>query len=169
MKEYKVNNEIRANEIMLIDAEGKKLGVMKIGKAVAISKESELDLVCINETSIPIVCKLMDYKKFVYDQKKKAKEMKKNSPTIETSEVRFFYAIQKHDLETKAGIVKRLIQKGNEVKLTLRLRGREETHADMAFAKMNELIELCNEVSQIKKAPYKEAREIRAVLSPKKD
>ena len=167
MKEYKINNEIKASEVILIDAEGNKVGLVGIKKAYALAYEAEMDLVLINENSKPMVCKLMDYSKFLYDQKKKEKEMKRNSTKIESAEVRITYRIQQHDLETKANMIKRLLEKNDEVKITLRMKGREVTHSNMAFDVINKLIELCSEFASIKKNAYKDNYEIRAILIKK--
>ena len=169
IKEYKINQEIRAKEVQLIDENGTRIGVVTIGKAVALSHEKQLDLVCINDKAVPLLCKLMDYKKYLYDSKKKEKENKKKQNEIEVSEIRLNFAIADHDLEVKAKKIIELTSKGNEVKINLIMKGREESKSDMAMSKVNKLIELCSESSSVKKEPYKDGKFIRTILMKKKE
>ena len=165
MTEYKINREIPFKRVMVVTEEGNSLGVMHINEAIAKATESSLDLVCIAPNAATPVCKIIDYGRFKYNLSKKEKAAKKNQHNTEISEIQLTYTIQEHDLMVKANTAKRLIQdKGNDVRVVLRLRGREINMKDVATEKLQHFVELCKPFSKVKKEIMLDGRDIKVVL-----
>ena len=118
---------IRATEVRLIDHEGQQVGVVPIAQAQQMAREKELDLVEISASANPPVCKIMDYGKFIFQQKKKAGEAKKKQKVIVVKEVQFRPRIDEHDFDFKRNHVLRFLKDGDKVKASIRFRGRERT------------------------------------------
>ena len=167
MTEYLINESIPYNNVLVIDEEGTQLGVMNTQTAINKAKEKDLDLVLVGKGGNTPTCKFMNYGKFKFDQMKKEKELKKNQKNIETSEVQISLTIQHNDMKTKANMVKRLIEKGNNVRVVLRLRGREISFVEMAKTKLNEFIGLCSSFSKIKKDVIFEGKDLKIILEKK--
>lgn len=171
MIEYKINNEIlklQLQNVMVVDTNGNSLGMMNPRSALYKARDNNLDLVLIAPKAATPVCKIMDYGKFKYDQQKKEKLTKRNQQNTEVSEIQLTYTIQEHDMETKAKTAKRLIEeKGNDVRIVLRLRGREASLKDYAKDKVVHFIELCREFAKVKKEIFIEGRDIKAILCKK--
>src|ERR1043166_7175338 len=138
--ENRINELIRANEVRLIDHEGKQVGVVPIAQAQQMAREKELDLVEISASANPPVCKIMDYGKFIFQQKKKAGEAKKKQKVIVVKEVQFRPRIDEHDFEFKKNNVIRFLQHGDKVKAAIRFRGREMTHMELGRAVLDRLL-----------------------------
>lgn len=168
MTELKKNNEITFEKVLLIDESGSQIGVITTSEANKIARSKGLDVVCVAPTAKVPVCKIMDYGKYKYDTLRKEKESKKNQKTQEMQEIQLSYVIQEHDLQTKANVCKKIIAKGNTVRVVLRLKGREVTFMDAAKAKVERFIELCSEFTSIRKDIFVEGRDIKAVLEKKK-
>lgn len=128
-----------------------------------------LDLVCISATGETPVCKMMDYSRFKYEQAKKEKELKKKQTTGGIGEVQLSLTIQKNDMITKAKTAKRLIDRGEQVRVVMRLKGREVNLQDLALAKMNEFIDICSEFAQVKKSVFTEGRDVKCILEKNKE
>ena len=131
---------IRANEVRLIDHEGKQVGVVPIAQAQQMAREKELDLVEISASANPPVCKIMDYGKFIFQQKKKAGEAKKKQKVIVVKEVQFRPRIDEHDFDFKKNNVIRFLTHGDKVKCLVRFRGREMTHMELGRAVLDRLL-----------------------------
>lgn len=158
-----VNEAINFKEALIIN-NGEKLGVMPIKIALEKARLENMDLVCVSSDGMP-VCKIMNYGKYRFEQQKKTKAMKKNSKTIETSEVQISLSIEKHDLDTKVKMAKRLIEnKGNNVLVVLRLRGREVSQTENAILKIREFASLCDSFSKVKKEPSINGKDVQLIL-----
>jgi len=131
---------IRAAEVRLIDADGKQVGIVPIQQAQEIAREKDLDLVEISPTANPPVCKVMDYGKYVFQQKKKQTEAKKKQKVIVVKEVQFRPRIDEHDFEFKKNNIIRFLQHGDKVKASIRFRGREMTHMELGKAVLDRLL-----------------------------
>ena len=112
-KESLINEEIRAKEVRLIDAEGTQVGIVPIAEALAKAAEANMDLVNISPNAAPPVCRIMDYGKFRYEQQKKEKEARKKQKTMEVKEMRLGIFTEEHDLETKAKLVSKFLEGGD--------------------------------------------------------
>lgn len=127
-------------EVRLIDAEGKQVGVVPLQQAQEMAREKDLDLVEISPTANPPVCKIMDYGKYVFQQKKKQGEAKKKQKVIVVKEVQFRPRIDEHDFDFKKNNIVRFLQHGDKVKATVRFRGREMTHMELGRAVLDRLL-----------------------------
>lgn len=162
-----INERVRFPEVLLIGANGEQLGRMSSREAYQRAVEVELDLVCVAPNAQPPVCKLLNYGKYRYEQQKKAKESKKNQHIIDIKEIQLTPQIGIHDLETKARAARRFLEDGNKVKLGVRYRGRQMSHAELGEEVMNKFISMLEDVSSIEKAPYMEGKWLNAVLASK--
>jgi translation initiation factor IF-3 len=151
----------------LIDENGNQMGIMSSYDARNVAYDRGLDLVKINSDSRPVVCKLMNLSKFKYEQKKKDKLSKKNQKNIIVKEIRISLSIDIHDINIKIDKAREFIKNGDKVKLSLRFRGRELSHANKAYSVIDKFIEALGDVAIIEKRPIFENRSIFVVISPK--
>ncbi|MBI2577688.1 MAG: translation initiation factor IF-3 [Candidatus Wildermuthbacteria bacterium] len=135
-----VNHFIRAKEVRLIDETGKQLGVVPLQEAMKIGVGRGLDVIQVTEKVDPPVCKLGEYGKFLYQKEKKEREAKKQGGGLK--ELRLTFNISQHDLETRARQAEKFLLKGDIVRVSLRLRGRENALQDVAREKMGKLVEI---------------------------
>ncbi len=142
---------------------------MSAAEANGIADRKNLDLVKISPNVTPPVCKIMDYGKYKFDAAKREKDARKNQKVSELKEVWLSMTIDKHDLETKAKSAIKFLSAGDKVKVSIRMRGRQQTHADIGVDVMNRFYALCENVSTIDKRPTTEGRNILMILTPKKE
>ena len=164
-----INENIRFKEMLVIGNDGTKYGVMQRRDAFNLANELSLDLVIVSAEAKPPVAKLMDYKKFKFEQKKKQKEIKKNQKITVVKEVQLSPVIDKHDLETKANLARKFIQKDNKVKVTLRFKGRMIMHQDLGFKVMQEFADNLADVGQIESQIKLEGKQLFMTIGPKKE
>ena len=126
-----------------------------------------LDLLCVNPSNIPPVCKILNYGKYQFEQKKKKKEIEKNSKVNELKEIRFTPQTDTHDLETKAKQASKFLEKGNKLKVSLFVRGRMVTRMELAEKTLKEFIDMIGEVGQLEKQPVLEGKYYFCYISPK--
>ena len=115
-QELSINEEIVAKEVKVIDENGEQLGVMSVAEAQKIADEKQLDLVEVAPGSDPVVCKIMDYGKYKYEQTRKEKESKKKQKVVEIKEIRLSSTIDTHDFEFKSKNARKFLEDGNKVK-----------------------------------------------------
>jgi translation initiation factor IF-3 len=163
----KINLEIRAPQVMLIDAEGQKLGVTEIAEALRQSEAAGLDLVEIVPNAQPPVCKILDYGKFRFLEQKKAAEARKRQKIVEIKEIKMRPGIDDHDYETKMKSVRRFFEEGDKVKLTLRFRGRELAHQELGYAVLNRVRTETAAYAKVEAEPSMEGRQMIMVLAPR--
>jgi len=144
-----INERIRAKEVRLIDQQGKQLGVLALEKALQIAKERSLDLIKVTEKVEPPVCKIMDYGKYLYQQKKKEKESKHHKMG-ELKGIRLTFGISTHDLETRAKQALKFLEKGNKIRIEMKLRGREKAHQEVAREKIQKFLEILQQSFPVK-------------------
>lgn len=164
--ESPINEEIRDKQVLLIDENGQKLGVVETAAALRMAEDKDLDLVLIAAQNPP-VCRIMDYSKFRFEKAKREKEQRKNQKTIELKEIRLSPTIDMHDLEVKAKACTKFLQNGDKVKVTIRFRGRQVTHNDLGQDVFNAFLELVGDRAQIDKAAKMEGRSLIMILMPK--
>jgi translation initiation factor IF-3 len=155
-------------EIRVIDENGVQLGIMSAREANRIADEKNLDLVKINPGSTPPVCKIMNYGKFKFDAAKREKDAKKNQKVTDLKEIWLSMTIDTHDLETKAKQCVKFLKAGDKVKVSIRMRGRQQAHASLGVDVMNEFYEIVKDACNMDKKPMTEGRNILMILSPKK-
>lgn len=166
-KELQINEEIRDKELRLIDSDGSQLGIVSIEKALKLASEKNLDLVKIAPQAKPVVCKIMDYGKFRFEQSKREKEAKKNQRIISLKEIRLSLNIDTHDFNTKLKHASKFIAAGNKVKVSIRFRGREMGHPELGYDIMNKFAEQCSDFAIVEKTPKLDGRSMLMFLTPK--
>ncbi|MDR2202440.1 MAG: translation initiation factor IF-3 [Clostridiales bacterium] len=168
IKEVEINEKIRDGQIRVVDENGAQLGIMSAYEANLIADRKNLDLVKISPMATPPVCKIMDYGKYKFDTAKREKDARKNQKGSELKEVWLSMTIDKHDLETKAKSAQKFLTAGDKVKVSIRMRGRQQTHADIGVEVMNRFFAILEDVCVIDKKPVTEGRNILMILNPKK-
>ncbi len=165
-KELLINEEIRQKEARIIDADGTQLGIMSVAQALKLAADKNLDLVEIAPQAKPVVCKIMDYGKYKFEAAKREKENRKNQKTIEVKEVRLSPSIDTHDFETKARNAIKFLKAGNKVKVTLRFRGREISHAQNSKVVLERFADMVKEYGAVDRQPKMEGRNMFMFLTP---
>ncbi len=165
--DHQLNEEIRDKEVRVIGADGAQLGIMSAAQANEAAEEQGLDLVKISPNAVPPVCKIMDYSKFCFDQKKREKEAKKNQRVVEVKEIRMSPSIDTNDLNTKIKNAMKFLKDGNRVKVSVRFRGREMAHTNLGEKLLMDFAEACEEVATMEKNPKLEGRFMGMFLAPK--
>ena len=165
--DHQLNEEIRDKEIRLIGADGAQLGIMSAAQANEMAEEQGLDLVKISPNAVPPVCKIMDYSKFCFDQKKREKEARKNQKVVEIKEIRMSPSIDTNDFNTKVKNAQKFLKEGNRVKVSVRFRGREMAHTNIGEKLLMDFAEECAEIASMEKNPKLEGRFMAMFLTPK--
>ena len=165
--DHQLNEEIRDKEIRVIGADGAQLGIMSAAQALELADQQELDLVKISPNATPPVCKIMDYSKFCFDQKKREKEAKKNQKVVEIKEIRMSPSIDTNDFNTKVKNAQKFLKEGNRVKVSVRFRGREMAHTNLGEKLLIDFAEGCAEIANMEKNPKLEGRFMAMFLTPK--
>ena len=167
-QELQINEEIRDKEILVIDADGKKLGVLSAAEAQKIAFEKDLDLVKIAPQATPPVCRIMDYGKYCFEQAKREKEARKNQKVVSIKEIRMFSTIDTHDFETKVNQAVKFLQGGDKVKVAIRFKGREMAHQQIGIQVIERFMEACAEYGTSDKKPSIDGRFASVLLVPVK-
>ena len=157
------------SEVRLIGADGAQIGVVPLQQAQDMAREKDLDLVEISPTANPPVCKVMDYGKYVFQQKKKQTEAKKKQKVIVVKEVQFRPRIDEHDFDFKKNNIVRFLQHGDKVKASIRFRGREMTHMELGRAVLDRLLTEIKEFGAAESPhPDVQGNRMTMVISPTK-
>ncbi|MBN8956002.1 MAG: translation initiation factor IF-3 [Rhizobiales bacterium] len=163
----RVNDEIRAREVQLIDQDGQNHGTVEFRVAYAMAQEAGLDLVEIAPNSVPPVCKILDHGKYKFQAQKKAAEARKKQKVVEIKEIKLRPMIDDHDYDVKMRSMKRFFEEGDKVKVTLRFRGREMAHQDIGQKLLNRVKDDLIEDAKVEQEPKFEGRQIVMVLAPR--
>lgn len=166
-QELPINGQIREKEVQLIGVNGEKLGVISTRDALNKAAEEDLDLVLVSPNAKPVVCKIMNYGKYKFEQSKKEKEAKKKQKTLELKELRVTPNIEEHDFEFKSKNARKFLQDGNKVKITVRFRGREVNNSKAGENVLNKFIEKLEDISVVEKSPKLEGRNMFTILAKK--
>lgn len=164
-----VNEDIRCKEVLVITNTGEKLGVLSRKDALNAAYERGLDLVLVSPDARPAVGKIMDYSKYRFEQQKKAKEMKKSQKTISLQEIRLSPTIEQNDLMTKSKNARKILEKGNKVKVSLRFYGRMISHQDIGEAVVKKFIESLADCANVETPVKLDGKSLFTVLAPKND
>lgn len=163
-----MNFEIRAREVRLIDDEGQQLGVVAVRDALRLATERGLDLVEVAPTASPVVCRIMDYGRFKYEQDKRDREARKKQHVVEVKELVIkTMNIDDHDLGILAHKADRILQGGDKLKLTMRFRGREIVHAELGREVFKRFVGMLAQVGQVEMEPRVEGRTLNMVMAPR--
>ena len=166
-QELQINEEIRDKEILLIDADGTKVGIISAKEAQKLAYDKDLDLVKIAPTAKPPVCRILDYNKFKFEQSKKEKEARKNQKTVDIKEIRMFSAIDTHDFNTKVNQAHKFLKNGDKLKVSVRFRKRAIAHPQLGEELLDKFREACAEFGSVDKPAKMEGRSIVMFMSPK--
>jgi translation initiation factor IF-3 len=151
-----------------VSAEGEMLGVMDTGEALRLARQATLDLVEVNPKAAPPVCKIMDFGKFKYEEKKRQAEAKRRGATVELKEIKLRPKTDDHDIEVKLRHILRFLGEGDKVKCTVRFRGREITHPEMAERQLRLIVSRLGPKALVESAPKMEGRTMTLLLAPPK-
>src|SRR5262245_50996822 len=165
-RDQRTNRRIRAREVRVVGPAGEQLGILTIEAALEKSGEFGLDLVEVNPMAKPPVCKIMDYGKFKYEEKKKASEAKKKQVVVHLKEVKLRPKTEEHDYEFKVRNVKRFLEEGNKARVTIMFRGREITHKELGQALLDDVVKDVKDVGVIEQPPRMEGRQMFMILAP---
>ncbi|EDO29358.1 predicted protein [Nematostella vectensis] len=162
-----VEHKSRTDQLRLIGADGEQVGIVSLNEALELAQQAELDLVQISDSD-PIVCKLMDFGKFQYEQKKKQAEVKKKQHQTQIKEMKFRPATEEGDYQVKLRNLVRFLEAGDKAKVTLRFRGREMAHQDLGMQLMERIENDLQEQGVVEQRPKMEGRQMVMVIAPKK-
>ena len=161
----RVNEQIRISPVRVINAEGAMLGVMPTGKAMEAAREAGLDLVEVAPNERPPVCKIMDFGKFKYDQKKRSSKQKQHQ--VQIKEIRVRPKTGEHDIEVKVKRAREFLEHNDKVLVNFLFRGRELAHIDEGRKVMNEVLQALDDVAKVEKNPSMEGKRMTAIVAPR--
>ncbi|MBN2803607.1 MAG: translation initiation factor IF-3 [Deltaproteobacteria bacterium] len=162
----RINEMIRRPDVRLINPDGQQLGIYPTRQALAIAQEMHLDLVEISPNANPSVCKIMDYGKYKYELKKQAQAAKKNQKIIELKEVKMRPKTDTHDFNFKIKHIRRFIAEGNKTKVTIRFRGREIAHPEMAAVILDKVVAALADIAEVQQKYQFEGKTMTTILTP---
>ena len=165
--QIRVNHRIRVPEVRVVLDDGSQLGVMPTSEALKAAETRGLDLVEVNPKSIPPVCKILDFGRYKYEEKKRASDAKRKQTVVELKEVKLRPKTDDHDLQVKVRAARRFLESGNKVKFTVRFRGREITHPQRAQMQLDWLIEQLVDLANVEQRAQMEGRTMSAIVGPK--
>ena len=164
--QHRINGEVNAREVRLIGVDGEVVGIMSGREALKMAEEADTDVVEISPNATPPVCRLMDYGKFKYQEQKKAAEAKAKQKVIQVKEIKLRPGTDENDYQVKMRSIKRFIEEGDKVKVTLRFRGREMAHQEIGMRQLERIRDELNEVVQVESMPKLEGRQMIMMLAP---
>ena len=164
----RINDKIRARQVLLIGADGTQHGVKPLPEALSMAREAELDLVEVAAAADPPVCRIMDYGKWKYEQDQRRKESRRKTSNVVIKEMKFRPKISGHDYETKMKHVERFLAEGSKVKLTIMFRGREMAHPEQGRKILERVAEQVTEFAIVESAPKQDGRNMTMVLNATK-
>lgn len=167
-KYYRVNERIYAQTLRVINDEGKQIGIFPKMEALEQAKSSGLDLVEIAPNAKPPVAKIIDFKKFLYQEEKKKREEKRKAKSTETKEIRLGPFMSENDLKNMIKRCREFLTEGNKVRLVVKFRGREVTRSEFGRKVLNKVIESVFDISKIDREIKMEGRQMVAVISPER-
>ncbi|MGB2813898.1 MAG: translation initiation factor IF-3 [Dehalococcoidales bacterium] len=166
IKQLRINQMIRAQEVRLVGEKGEQLGVMPLSQAQETARKHDLDLVEVAPAAAPPVCRLLDYGKYKYQQAKKEQEMRKGQKVSLLREIRLRPKIGIHDFEAKSRTARKLLADGDKVKVTVLFRGREITHPELGHKLLQRMTETLNENASMERQPIIEGKRMNIILTP---
>ncbi|MEJ2534580.1 MAG: translation initiation factor IF-3 [Gammaproteobacteria bacterium] len=168
VKETRRNADITAPKVRVIGLDGEQVGILDIEQAIGTAAEAGMDLVEIAPNAEPPVCRIMDYGKYRFEQAKKAQAAKKKQKVTQVKEVKFRPGTEEADYQVKMRNVRRFIEDGDKVKVTLRFRGREMAHQDLGMAVLQRVRDEMAEEVMVEQWPKMEGRQMVMLISPKR-
>ncbi len=170
-RELRINRQIRAHQVLVIDENGVQRGTMSVPEACRLAEEAGMDLVEVSPNANPPVCKILDFGRYRYEMEKKSREAKKNQTVVKIKEIRMQPKIEKHDLETKSKAIAEFLQQGNKVKVSIRFRGRELAHPELGKLVLDRILDALTELGvqyNLDKGAMMEGKMMSMTVSPSK-
>ena len=167
-QEPRINEQIRASEVRLVSPDGEQIGITPLSEALEQARELDLDLVEVAENAKPPVCRIMDYGKYKYEAAQRAKDSRKKSTNIVVKELKYRPKIARGDFNTKTSKVRKFLEDGHKVKLTIMFRGREVQHPELGRRILDEVSEQMEDIAVQESYPQLDGRNMIMVLSPDK-
>lgn len=167
-EDYRVNDRIEAPEVRLVGEDGEMIGVVRLREALDRAREAGLDLVEVSPTAKPPVCKILDYGKFKYEAQKRANAARKKQRVIEVKEIKMRPGIDENDYNIKMKKVRNFLEEGDKVKVTMRFRGRELSHQNLAMNILTKVKDEVNDLGKVEQFPKMEGRQMVMVMAPLK-
>ncbi len=165
--QIRINHRIRVPEVRVVAEDGSNLGVLSTEDALKRAREKGLDLVEVNPKSMPPVCKILDFGKYKYEEKKKQREAKRKQTVVEIKEIKLRPKTDDHDLNVKVRAARKFIEGGNKVKVTCRFRGREITHPEIAHRQLTFILENLDDIAHVEQSPAMEGRTMALTVAPR--
>ncbi len=169
VKDLKVNDQIRAGKVRLIDPDGEQVGIKSPREAQNIADERGYDLLEVAPQANPPVCKIMYYGKYKYEQAKKEKAAKKKQNVMNVKEVQIGVKIEEHDFNVKLKMAERFLKNQDKVKVRVKFRGRELMHKELGYDLMDRLIKGVGDLGKVESSPKMEGRNMFMTLTPNID
>ena len=168
VKELRINQWIRAKEILLVGENGERVGVMSVSQGIQLARERNLDLVEVAPTAVPPVCRILDYGRYKFEQTKKERESRKTRKSSLLREVRLRPRIGDHDLESKTRLIERLLGEGDKVKVTVFFRGREITRPELGKRVLQQVLTNLKDKAVVDQPLVVEEKSLSLFFSPSK-
>lgn len=168
IKKHRLNDDITTHKVRLIGMDGEQVGIVSLDEAKSAAEEAKLDLVEIVPNAEPPVCRIMDYGKFLFEQKKQKQAAKKKQKQVHVKEVKFRPGTGEGDYQVKLRNLVRFLSNGDKAKITIRFRGREMAHQDLGMQVLKRLEADLEEYGTVEQFPKLEGRQMVMVMSPKK-
>ena len=163
-----INEEINANKVRLIGIKGEQIGILSLNEALDKAKELSLDLVQMAKEGDPVVCKLMDHGKHIFDSKKQKSASRKKQKRILVKEIKFRPVTEENDYQIKVNKIKNFLEEGNKAKVTLRFRGREMAHQNIGMNLLKRVEEDLESIANVEQFPTLEGRQLVMMMAPNK-
>ena len=163
----RVNEQINTDPVRVVGADGEMVGVIPLKQGLQMALEAGLDLVEVSPNADPPVCKVLDYGKYKYEAQKKANEARKKQKVIEVKEIKMRPGIDEHDYQVKMRSVRRFLDDGDKVKMTIRFRGREMAHQELGMKVLDRIRGDIDAMARVEQTPRTEGRMMTMVLAPK--
>jgi translation initiation factor IF-3 len=167
-RKNRINDEINVPKVRLIGADGSQVGIVSINEALDAAYEAELDLVEIAAEAEPPVCRIMDYGKHIFEDKKQKAEARKKQKQIQVKEIKFRPVTEEGDYQVKLRNLKRFLEDGDKAKVTMRFRGREVAHQELAMKVLKRIEADLEDFGVVEQQPEMEGKQMIMVFGPKK-
>jgi translation initiation factor IF-3 len=164
-KFYRTNERIYASELRVLGPDGKQIGILSKFEALEKARELELDLVEVAATAKPPVARIIDFRKFLYQEEKKKRDEKKKARVSETKEIRLGPFMSEHDLDTMIRRGREFLEDGNKIRMVLKFRGRQITHPEFGQEIMQKVIAALEDISKVEREPHFEGNQLVGLLS----
>ncbi|MCB5223944.1 MAG: translation initiation factor IF-3 [Candidatus Cloacimonadaceae bacterium] len=169
MPKERINEQITAARVRVIDPEGKQIGILPLREAIMKAEDLDLDLVEISPSADPPVCRIMDFGKYYFQKEKKAREARKKQHEVEVKEIKFGPNTEEHDYNFKKNNAIKFFRQHNKVKFTVRFRGRQMAHKELGFNVLEKLKNDLSYLADVDSEPVSERNLLSMIMSPKKD